>query len=165
MASTAYRLSLRKFKCFNVHRVFGRDTRSSHAARLLFSLGCSGPHLSSGVGHRAWPHLWPHGVRCRYGARSVHGRTHCRQRLAWQVERKFAASGGSVWLELGVAAKGAASLAGLHAVRAIYVAAYPGTQFREDDALSQLYGGDLSDRQSWPKLECWPWIGFSVRIR
>src|SRR5487761_1090729 len=44
MASTAYRLSLRKFKCFNVHRVFGRDTRSSHAARLLFSLGCSGPH-------------------------------------------------------------------------------------------------------------------------
>jgi len=26
MASTAYLLSLRKFKCFNVHRVFGRDT-------------------------------------------------------------------------------------------------------------------------------------------
>jgi len=25
MASTAYLLSLRKFKCFNVHRVFGRD--------------------------------------------------------------------------------------------------------------------------------------------
>jgi len=37
MASTAYLLSLRKFKCFNVHIVFGRE-RCEQAAQLLVKL-------------------------------------------------------------------------------------------------------------------------------